>query len=275
MLTRNDIENHLKDDLTGLFGKEEGNAIIQYLIHWWSKKKLIIDGWPELESIKKRILNQEPVQYVAGWTEFAGLELALNGAVLIPRPETEELVYLIKENLEEKSTEHLKLLDIGTGSGCIALALKKFFPLWGISATDVSQRALHTASSNAELNGLEIDFLHMDMRAGRVWSQYDVIVSNPPYVTEKEKQNMQVSVTGFEPHEALFVSNDEDPLLFYKAIIGLCREGLLKRGGYLFFEVHYHYGTALPEYMTGQGFAHVELLKDLSGNYRFISGRYF
>lgn len=271
MLSRNEIENYLKDDLIREFGRDEGSAIVDYLLHWWSEKRLIITDEKALQSIKKRLLNHEPVQYVAGWTEFAGMELQVNPSVLIPRPETEELVYLVKDKLQSHASEKIKALDIGTGSGCIALALKKFFPKWNITATDISESALQTAKANAAIHHLEIEFLHKDILRCNAWNQFDVIVSNPPYVTLNEKQEMQASVADFEPHEALFVTND-DPLLFYKTIIGLCREGLLRKGGYLYFEVHFQYGKTLPEYMKQHGFREVQILKDLSGNDRFVSG---
>jgi release factor glutamine methyltransferase len=195
----------------------------------------------------------------------------VNPSVLIPRPETEELVFMMKEKLQSKAPEKWNVLDIGTGSGCIALALKMFFPLWHVTATDVSEAALQTAKSNAAINRLEIEFLQKDILTGHTGQTFDVIVSNPPYVTLKEKPEMQDSVARYEPHMALFVKND-DPLLFYKKIIGLCRDGLLRKGGNLFFEVHYHYGSLLPELMTEFGFNDVQLLKDLSGNNRFIYG---
>lgn len=273
MLTDNDIENYLKDDLVRKFGNAEGSAIVSCIMHWWSVKKLVIEGWPELVSIKNRILNHEPVQYVAGWADFAGMKLQVNRSVLIPRPETEELVFLIKEKLHAQASANFKALDIGTGSGCIALALKIFFPLWNVSACDVSTEALQTARINAFINKLEIEFLKKDILISRSWSEFDLIVSNPPYITLDEKQEMQASVAEYEPTEALFV-NSEDPLHFYKRIIGLCMEGLLRRGGSLFFEVHYRFGALLPDYMMKHGFRDVQLLKDLSGNFRFVHGVY-
>lgn len=273
MLSRNEIENYLKDDLAREFGRNESRSMVDLLLHWWSEKKLTIKNEKVLESIKKRLLNHEPVQYVAGWTEFAGMEMQVNPSVLIPRPETEELIFLIKDKLQSLASEKINALDIGTGSGCIALALKKFFPKWNITATDFSDAALQTAKTNAVLHHIEIEFLQKDILRCSTWNQFDVIVSNPPYVTLNEKQEMQVSVTQYEPHEALFVKND-DPLLFYKNIISLCRKGLLRQGGHLFFEVHFQYGKTLPEYLIQHGFREVQLLKDLSGNERFVSGIY-
>lgn len=271
MLSRNEIENYLKNDLVNAFGAEEGSAIINYILHWWSEKKLFVTDVKTLQSIKKRLLNHEPVQYVTGWTEFAGMQLQVNPSVLIPRPETEELVYLMKDKLQSLASEKIYALDIGTGSGCIALALKKFFPKWNVTATDFSTVALQTAQANATLHQLEVEFLQKDILHSNVWNQFDVIISNPPYVTLNEKQQMQASVTNYEPHEALFVTND-DPLLFYKTIIGSCSEGLLKKCGHLFFEVHFQYGKLLPEFMLKHGFSEVQLLKDLSGNDRFAFG---
>lgn len=273
MLSHNEIENYLKDDLTREFGRDEGSAIVDYILHWWSEKKLTIMNEQELESIKKRLLNHEPVQYVAGWTEFAGMQLQVNPAVLISRPETEELVFMIKDRLHDLAAEKIKVLDIGTGSGCIALAMKKFFPKWKITASDISEKALQTAKANAVMHHLDIEFLQKDILRCIVWNQFEVIVSNPPYVTLNEKQEMQAAVADYEPHEALFVTND-DPLFFYKTIIALCKNGLLRHGGRLFFEVHFQYGKKLPEYLIRHGFHDVQLLKDLSGNYRFVSSIY-
>lgn len=271
MLSRNQIENYLKDDLTLEFGRDESISIVDYVLHWWSVKKLTITDEKSLQSIKKRLLKHEPVQYVAEWTEFAGMELKVNSSVLIPRPETEELVFLIKDKLQSLASEKIKALDIGTGSGCIALALKNFFPKWNITAADISEKALQTAKRNAAINHLEIEFLQKDILRCNAFNQFDVIVSNPPYVTCNEKQEMQRAVKDYEPPKALFVTSD-DPLLFYKTIVGLCREGLLRQGGHLFFEVHFQYGRTLPEYMLQHGFHDVKLLKDLSGNERFVFG---
>jgi release factor glutamine methyltransferase len=271
MLTHTVIEKHLKDDLIQFFGRDEGIAITEYVCCWWKKNKLPLSEIEDLDTIKKRLLNQEPVQYITGWTTFAGLDLQINPSVLIPRPETEELVYLIKEMMSEHAGEPVRMLDIGTGSGCIALALKNFFPPWEVHASDISPAALQTARQNAAFHSLEIHLRNSDILNCDAWDEFDMVVSNPPYVTQREQQSMAYSVVHFEPQEAIFVK-DDNPLLFYQSIIGLCKAGLLKQGGRLFFEVHYQYGELIPQIMQQHGFSHVQLIKDLSGNNRFVTG---
>ncbi len=272
MLSAIEIERYLKDDLIKTFGPDESHAIIREIIHcfcYQSKGRLTRD---ELESIRQRILNHEPVAYITGRCQFATLELDISPAVFIPRPETEELVFLIKDRLSPYRLQSLKILDIGTGSGAIAIALKKFFPAFHVTAIDISQPALAIAAANASFHQTPVEFHCLNILEAHVWNSFDVVVSNPPYVPFSEKETMDKAVVNYEPHEALFVG-DSDPLLFYKKMIELSASGLCRPEGWLFFEVHYRHGQHLPPIIESAGFCQVELLKDLSGNNRFVVAR--
>jgi len=225
------------------------------------------DKKKELEEIIKRLKTYEPIQYILGETEFFDLKLKVNPNVLIPRPETEELVNWI---LESEIAQQSKILDIGTGSGCIALALKANLPesdVWGV---DISEKALETASNNAKLNKLEVNFrkadiLHFDVSN---WAELDVVVSNPPYVRLSEKQLMQKNVLDFEPVGALFVP-DDDPLLFYRAIAEFSMNSL-RKNGFLFLEINEYLGAETVDLLEETGFRNVEIRMDLFGKNRMI-----
>ena len=206
-----------------------------------------------LMQIATKQLEQEiPIQYIIGKTEFFGLPFNINKEVLIPRPETEELVEQVlkevsltkicKTTTDETTNEkQLKILDIGTGSGCIAISLKKQLPSSKISAMDVSDKALHIAKKNADLNKVDINFIHLDiLKTNNLDQLYDVIVSNPPYVRELEKKEMKNNVLNNEPHLALFVDN-KNPLLFYNKIAELA-ENFLTKNGQLHFEINQYLG---------------------------------
>ncbi|HPF50646.1 MAG TPA: peptide chain release factor N(5)-glutamine methyltransferase [Draconibacterium sp.] len=225
------------------------------------------DKKKELDEIIKRLKTYEPIQYILGETEFFDLKLKVNPNVLIPRPETEELVNWI---LESEIAQQSKILDIGTGSGCIALALKANLPesdVWGV---DISEKALETASNNAKLNKLEVNFrkadiLHFDVSN---WAELDVVVSNPPYVRLSEKQLMQKNVLDFEPVGALFVP-DDDPLLFYRAIAEFSMNSL-RKNGFLFLEINEYLGAETVDLLEETGFRNVEIRMDLFGKNRMI-----
>lgn len=217
----------------------------------------------------QRLLNHEPVQYILGKAPFCGLDLLVNPEVLIPRPETEELVHWILE-LERESVH---MLDIGTGSGCIALALAARRPDFTIRGIDVSEQALLTARQNAEALNLRLNFEQSDIlqiplvAAG---SLFDLIVSNPPYVMDHEQVSMAPRVTQFEPAKALFVP-DEDPLLFYRAILHFSGKQL-KGGGRIYFEINEKQGLHLLNLMHEFGYSGLEIRKDLHGKDRFVKG---
>lgn len=216
--------------------------------------------------VLKLLKTGMPIQYVLGETLFYGLNFKLNPAVLIPRPETEELVEWIIESVGNRAA--LKIIDIGTGSGCIGIALKKNLPTTRLSALDISKSALDTASSNASLNQVSIDFIHADIHHFTVADKFDIIVSNPPYITISEKEEMHENVLAHEPHLALFVSN-ESPLVFYERIADFAVASLQERG-MLFFEINEHLGRETVEMLTHKSFTNIELKKDMQGKDRMI-----
>lgn len=235
-----------------------------------------------LMQIATKQLEQEiPIQYIIGKTEFFGLPFNINKEVLIPRPETEELVErVIKEvsliktyktdSNETTNEKQLKILDIGTGSGCIAISLKKEIPSSKISAIDVSNEALRIAKKNALLNKVDINFIHLDiLKTNNLDKLYDVIVSNPPYVRELEKKEMKNNVLNNEPHLALFVDN-KNPLLFYNKIAELAKNFLTKNGQ-LHFEINQYLGKETVILLAEKGFKNIQLKKDILGNDRIIS----
>lgn len=230
-------------------------------------------SWEQIESLRK-ILDQlatgEPIQYILGHTEFYGLTFKVDPSVLIPRPETEELVYWIISSIKETKPAGGGILDIGTGSGCIAISLKKNLPDMLVSAIDISNEALKTAKENAQLNDVQVDFIQDDIltRHSPLTAHYSLIVSNPPYVTLDDKKRMHRNVTDFEPHTALFVP-ENDPLLFYKAIAEFAAENL-KPGGLLFFEINESYGKQIVELLKDKQFKNIELRKDMSNRDRMI-----
>ena len=204
-----------------------------------------------------------------GETEFYSLTFNVNESVLIPRPETEELVDWIRNENENDRNGNLQLLDIGTGSGCIAICLKHEFPNAEVDAFDISDLALETAKSNASLNELVVNFLKVDiLNAPDFDKKWDIIVSNPPYVLESEKTEILVNVLEYEPHSALFVP-DNNPLLFYRKIAFFAQKQL-QPNGKLYFEINREYGKATVDLLSGLGFQNIELRKDISGNDRMI-----
>lgn len=215
------------------------------------------------------LLEHRPVQHITGKSWFYGLELQVSDQVLIPRPETEELVEWIL--LDHPSRPALRLLDVGTGSGSIPIALKKQWPGADIWAMDVSASALALATRNAGIQHTPIRFLHQDVLspdAFNVLPSLNIIVSNPPYIPEKEKAGMQAQVERFEPSIALFVP-DQDPLLFYRAIAALAKEKLEPQGR-LYFEIHESYGREVVDMLQQKGFADIQLKQDVFGKDRMV-----
>lgn len=224
-------------------------------------------------SIVKRLQNNEPFQYIVGQTEFFGLELKCDARALIPRPETEELVEWVMEVATPENT----LIDFCTGSGCIALALKNQLPKATVYGTDVSKEALELSKENANSLNLDVSFIQHDALSDQLPStltkqSIDIIVSNPPYIPELDKQEMQANVLDFEPHLALFVEND-NALIFYKAIASQAAR-LLKKNGLLFFEIHERLAVETKEAIEALGFVYVEIRKDLQGKDRMIKARF-
>ena len=223
-----------------------------------------------IQTIVSRLKTYEPIQYILGETEFCGLQLKVNSSVLIPRPETEELVNFV---LEKPIAPGAKIMDIGTGSGCIALALKSALPAAAVSALDVSDEALKTAGENARINQLDITFIQRDILRwnSQLWPKFDVVVSNPPYVRNSEKELMESNVLQFEPAGALFV-RDEDPLVFYRQIAAFAQQ-YLNDNGWLFFEINEFLGTEMCTLLKHLAFRDIDLRKDINGRDRMIACR--
>ena len=220
-----------------------------------------------LNSFIEKLKIFTPIQYVLGECEFMGLRFEVDPSVLIPRPETEELVEWILAS--QNNTNSVSILDIGTGSGCIAVSLKCMLPKAFVTAYDLSNDALALARKNAEINEVTVDFRQQDILQPETENgEWDIIVSNPPYIPNAEKVEIQSNVLNFEPHLALFVP-DNDPLLFYRKIIEFAAMHL-KAGGQLFFEIHRDRGQEVMQLLSEAGFAEIELRKDLSGNDRML-----
>lgn len=220
----------------------------------------------QLDDILIRLQKYEPVQYIIGVETFYGLTFEVDPNVLIPRPETEELIDWI---IQENKNAGLRVLDIGTGSGCIAISLAKNLKEAEVVAWDISQGALQVAARNCRRSGVNVKLEQKDiLQLSSSDGQFDVIVSNPPYIAEQEKAEMEANVLDWEPGLALFVPDDK-PLLFYRKIseLGL---GMLKPGGRLFFETNRAYGKQIVEMMSALGYRHIELRKDISQNDRMI-----
>lgn len=239
----------------------------------FSEEELMV--WNSLvEELKKEI----PVQYLLGKTSFYGLDFEVNENVLIPRPETEELVeWIIESQKSDVGGEKLKILDIGTGSGCIAISLAKNLPNASVFAIDVSEKALATAQKNAKLNKVNVTFVHQnilevtDLRAVEGLEQpFDIIVSNPPYVRNLEKIEIKKNVLDNEPHLALFVE-DDDALIFYRKIAELAQQNLTPNGQ-LYFEINQYLGKEMVDLLQKMNFKEIELRKDIFGNDRMTRG---
>ena len=218
-----------------------------------------------LDNAITRLQKQEPIQYILGYSDFCGLRFKVTPATLIPRPETSELV----EWIASEATGNESILDIGTGSGCIAISLANKMPQGNVTAWDISNAALAVATENSKDNNCLVTFEQVDILAYQPTdAQFDIIVSNPPYIKEVEKEQMYSNVLDWEPHTALFVT-DNDPLLFYRAIAikGL---SLLRPGGKLYFEINRAHGQETVEMLESLGYTGIELRKDFADNDRMI-----
>jgi len=276
-----DIKSFTRKHLKGLYPEEEINSFIYMLFEAYcslSKTELLAGKREYINESElllvydavKALEQHKPIQYILGKTTFYGLDFILTPAVLIPRPETEELVGLILE--ENKNNTRLKILDIGTGSGCIAVALKKNIPGCKITAIDISDDALAIARQNAKKNGVDVTFISADILNENQWRElgtYDIIVSNPPYVLESEKSMMQLNVLNYEPASALFVP-DTDPLRYYEAIFRFARRQQKKTKIYV--EINESMGAELITTATNKGLSDVAVIKDLNQKDRFLSG---
>ncbi len=272
---------YIKSELAAYYPETEINGFVRMLADSvlnmsytdmvLKKDRVVSDNEKNsINEIVDRLKSHEPIQYILGETEFYGLKLEVNPSVLIPRPETEELVHLIVKNKPSKDS---KILDIGTGSGCIALALKSVLPKAMVTGVDISEDALNTAKMNAQKNELDVDFKLVDILKWRdySWPELDVVVSNPPYVRELEKEQMEKNVLAFEPEGALFVS-DNNPLIFYRAIAEFAQKYLVNNGR-LYFEINEYLGAEMTEMLKSMGFSNINLLKDINGRDRMLDCR--
>lgn len=265
--------------LEPLYGNGEARAITDYVLDvcfGLSKADILCGAVEEMTAEKTaeqnkifgRLMEGEPVQYVLGRAEFCGRWFSVRPGVLIPRPETEELCAWI--TADSKASASPKVLDIGTGSGCIAITLQLDMPESKVTAWDISADALDVARENAQQLGANVNFVKLDALNAKPEGEWDVIVSNPPYICEKEKKDMAVNVLEHEPHTALFVP-DADPLLFYRAITRLAVQTLSK-GGRLYFEINPIYADDTCRMMRAEGMTAVELRSDMYGKQRMAKG---
>lgn len=282
-MTYKEFHRKTQNELSAIYDEQESENITFMLMEdatGYSRSKLrSLDREEIPETFVFRVykylhglMQHQPVQYALGYTWFYKQKFSVNPSVLIPRRETEELVYRI---IKECRGRKVSILDIGTGSGCIAVSLQLEIPDAEITAIDISSEALETAKKNAsDLKADKICFDKMDILKESDWSKfgkYDVIVSNPPYIIEKEKAEMHNNVLLHEPHQALFVNNG-DPLQFYKAIAKFAQTHL-KKGGQLFFECNEIYAAQTEKLLNQDGFGHTEVLKDMQGKERIVSGK--
>lgn len=280
-----EVQNTFHTELDDLYGKEEVDSFFFILIEAFYKVSRLnlamnpdtsVDNYILILNALQLLKKEQPIQYILGETEFYGLPFKVNEHTLIPRPETEELVqWIINKELRLK-TQSLKILDIGTGSGCIAVSLAKNLTKAKVSALDISNEALKVAELNAELNDVKVEFIEANILKPETWnselknSNFDVIVSNPPYVRELEKQQMQPNVLNNEPHLALFVK-DENPLLFYNAITQFAVNNLSKNG-LLFFEINQYLGKEMIQLLVDNKFEGIVLKQDIFKKDRMIKG---
>jgi len=276
-----EYRSHFVDTLAPIYDLEEAESFFYLILE--DKKKLkridlalnteatfseeeVLQCNEILEKLKKYI----PIQYILGKTHFYGLEFEVNENVLIPRPETEELVDWIISN--NSKSANLNVLDIGTGSGCIAISLAKNLQDAHVSAVDVSEKALATAEKNAQNNQVTVNFIRKDiLKTEDLKQQFDIIVSNPPYVRNLEKEEIKQNVLDHEPHLALFV-DDQNALIFYQKITELAQKNLSKNGQ-LYFEINQYLGKEMMDLLEQKGFQQMELRKDIYGNNRMVFGR--
>ena len=268
-------------ELSPLYDEKEIESFFYIVLEsFHNKKRIDLALNPEMEmdavqllrweSVLSDLKKEKPIQYILGETEFYGLPFLVNENTLIPRPETEELVEWILQSTkyEEQSTK-LNVLDIGTGSGCIAISLAKNLPNTQVAAIDVSEKALATAHKNAEINKVEVNFILKNiLETEALDEKYDIIVSNPPYVRNLEKEEIKPNVLEYEPHLALFVE-DNDALLFYRKIAELAKKNLSENGK-LYFEINQYLGKETVELLEEMGFKNIVLKKDIYGNDRMI-----
>jgi release factor glutamine methyltransferase len=277
-MTFREAQQQLKNKLTEIYDPREATNIAKWVIdditglsrmdRMMHEGSFTEDQEEKYADYKARLMRATPVQYVTGYAWFMGERFKVNEDVLIPRPETEELVAWVKTSVKDINPV---ILDVGTGSGCIPVMLKKLIPNASVHALDLSQAALDVARENARIHQADINFHQADFLDQREWPalpNIDIIVSNPPYIPFSHKDSMEKNVVDHEPHLALFVP-DEDPLKFYRSILAFARQKL-NAGGMIFFETHYD----LAQQVAALGGEHAEISKDLSGKERMVRIRF-
>lgn len=276
-----DILQNIRKSLSEFYPDNEISGLVRLLIEHVTKSsmpallsdkntKITSEEVLKIDKIVERLQRFEPIQYILGETEFYGLPFTVNHDVLIPRPETEELVELI---LNENKGTQPHILDIGTGSGCIAISLQKHLPKASVKGWDISEKALAVATLNSKSNSVNVTFDQVDILSDYPTDQYfDIIVSNPPYVLDSEKTDMHANVLDYEPHTALFVA-DNDPLLFYNRIADVAIQ-LLTNEGKLYFEINRAKGQETIKMLEDKNFSEIRLIKDISGNDRMVRAEY-
>ncbi|WP_241492458.1 peptide chain release factor N(5)-glutamine methyltransferase [Lacinutrix himadriensis] len=283
-----EIQQTFHKELDVIYGIDEVNSFFYLLIEAFcdfSRMKLALDPGKTITKVEEdairdalqRLKEEEPIQYILGETEFYGLPFRVNENTLIPRTETEELVDFIKNDVTSSAVEKsISILDIGTGSGCIAISLAKNVPNAKVYALDVSAKAIEKAKENAALNNVEVEFIEADILNEKSWGlnflslKFDIIVSNPPYVRNLEKQEMKPNVLQNEPHLALFVE-DDNPLQFYEAITKFALDNL-KPKGELYFEINEYLGKEMIALLEGNNFEDIELKQDIFRKDRMLKG---
>jgi release factor glutamine methyltransferase len=272
-----ELEQEFIKELSSVYKQEESEALLIMVLEYltgWSRMRVLTHPDFELTALQDSELRQitsalkegQPIQYLLAEAWFYGLKFKVNSSVLIPRPETEELVHWILA--DTLKTKQLRVLDVGTGSGCIAVSLKKMNPLFAVDAMDISADALAVAAENAASNELSVNFIADDIRTYTSKVKYDLIVSNPPYIKENERPAMHANVLLHEPHLALFVS-DEDPLIFYRTIAEFAVSNL-NTEGQLYFEINEYLSVETSDMLYAKGFKSVELRHDMQGKPRMI-----
>ena len=275
MATRRELLLRIADSITELYGEIEARQIAEMVVlecGGISRNELLVEPNKELEirgidRIIEELRAWRPVQYVTGRAEFDGLELEVAEGVLIPRPETEELV----EWIASESASDAKILDVGTGSGCIAIALGCRLPQSRVRALDISEKALEIARRNSDKYAPKVEFVQGDALADfstLVGEKLDVVVSNPPYIPRSDESSMRRNVTDYEPDTALFVE-DSDPLIFYRSIARTARK-MLKPGGKLYYEIYELYAAEMVEMLQVEGYGDVTVREDFRGKQRMV-----
>ncbi|MEJ7559416.1 MAG: peptide chain release factor N(5)-glutamine methyltransferase [Pedobacter sp.] len=280
-MTLQDILDKYHESLHGIYDEEEITAVFYIVVDHISGFNRSMVSLRKSEpisalnsdrylSVLELLEKQEPLQYILSEAFFYGLKFKVNSAVLIPRQETEELVHMVINDFKSSSS-HLKILDVGTGSGCIAISLKYHLPAAEIFAMDISAPALEIAAENAFSNQTTITLLNEDIRQYASSTNFNIIISNPPYITEKEGLSMDKNVMDHEPHLALFVS-DNNPLEFYLAIADFAMRNL-QNDGLLYFEINANFGKEVANMLTIKRFVDVHIISDMQGKDRFVKAR--